>query len=102
MKLNPNDLEYLRKKTEYKQVALENPVIVKSKFKQFVFVVDRGQYSDYLTPCVSELELDKLEEIYLIMEFKSTKVHDILVHTEKYPVADYDQKVVDALVESME
>jgi hypothetical protein len=30
MKLNPNDLEYLRKKTEYKQVKLENPVIVKS------------------------------------------------------------------------
>lgn len=102
MKLNPNDLEYLRKKTEYKQVTLENPVIVKSKFKQFVFVIDRGQYSDYLTPCVSELDLNKLEEIYLIMEFKSTKVHDVLVHTDKYPVAEFDQKVVDALVESME
>jgi|GEM_PF-2242683 len=28
MKLSPNDLEYLRKKTEYKQMKLENPVIV--------------------------------------------------------------------------
>lgn|GEM_PF-2265067 len=54
-----------------------------------------------MTPCVSELDLNKLEEIYLIMEFKSTKVHDVLVHTEKYPVADLDQEVLDALVESM-
>lgn len=102
MKLNPENLEYLRERTKYKQVTLENPVIVKSKFKQYVFVVDRGEYSDYLTPCVSELDLNKLEEIYLIMEFKSSKVHDVLVHTEKYPIVEFDRTVVDALVASMD
>jgi hypothetical protein len=102
MKLTANDLEYLRKETEIKQVTLENPVIVKSKFKQFVFVIDKGEYADYLTPCVSELELDKLEEIYLIMEFKSPMAHDVLIHTEKYPVAEFDQNVVNALLASEE
>lgn len=102
MKLNAADLEYLRKETEIKQVTLENPIIVKSKFKQFVFIVDKGEYSDYLTPCVAELELDKLEEIYLVMEFKSSKVHDVLTRTEKYPVVEFDSEVVNALLASVE
>ncbi|HWQ77200.1 MAG TPA: hypothetical protein VN381_00140 [Anaerovoracaceae bacterium] len=103
MKLNTDNLEYLRKETEIKQVTLEkNPVIVKSRFKQFVLVLDKGEYSDYLTPCMVELELDKLEEVYLIMEFKSSMVHDVLTHTEKYPIADFDLDVVNALLASMD
>jgi energy-converting hydrogenase Eha subunit F len=100
--MDASSLEYLRKETETKQVILENPVIVKSKFKQFVLVLDKGEYSDYLTPLIVELDHEAIEEIYLIMEFKSTAVHEVLTHTEKYPVADFDLKIVNALMASMD
>ncbi|WP_419820807.1 hypothetical protein [Anoxybacterium hadale] len=49
MKLDAAALEHLRKATETKQVTLENPVIVKTKYNQYPLVVDKGQYSDYIT-----------------------------------------------------
>ena len=101
MKLDTESLEKLRKTTESKQVKLENPIIVKTKYKQYPLILDKGEYSDYITPCMVNFKLEEVEEAYLIMEFRSAYVHDILVHTEKYDIAEFDLECFDALLGDM-
>lgn len=102
MKLDANSLEHLRKATEEKQVKLDNPIIVKTKYKQFPLIVENGEYSDYITPCMVEIDPAKVEEVYLIMDFVSPLVHDVLVHTEKYDVVEFDLECFNKLIDSME
>ncbi|MDF2656386.1 MAG: hypothetical protein K0R19_2860 [Bacillota bacterium] len=101
MKLDAETLEHLRKATETKQVTLENPVIVKTKYNQYPLIVDKGKFSDYITPCIVTLKPEEIEEVYLIMEFRSTHVHDVLVHTEKYDIVEFDLECFDALISEM-
>ena len=101
MKLDVASLEHLRKVTESKEVVLDNPIIVKTKDKQFPLVLNKGEYSDYITPFPVEFSLDEVEEVYLIMEFRSTAVHDVLIHTEKYDIVEFDLDCFDGLIDSM-
>jgi len=102
MKLDVESLEHLRKATEAKQVTLDNPIILKTKYKQYPLIVDKGEYSDYITPCMVEVKPEEVEEVYLIMDFNSVAVHDILVHTEKYDIVEFDLKCLNDLIDSME
>ncbi|MBR0597641.1 hypothetical protein [Sinanaerobacter chloroacetimidivorans] len=101
MKLDVASLEHLRKATESKEVTLDNPIIVKTKDMQFPLVLDKGEYSDYITPFPVKFSLDEVEEIYLVIDFQSAKVHDLLIHTEKYDVVEFDLTCFDALIDSM-
>lgn len=101
MKLDAGTLERLRKATETKQVKLQNPVIVKTKYNQYPLIIDKGEFSDYITPCIVTIKPEEVEEVYLIMEFKSTHVHDILIHTEKYDLVEFDLECFDALINEM-
>lgn len=101
MKLDAESLENLRKATEIKQVTLENPVIVKTKYNQYPLIVDKGEFSDYITPCMVTIKPEEVEEVYLIMEFRSTAVHDVLIHTEKYDIVEFDLECFDALINTM-
>ncbi len=101
MRLDVASLEHLRKATESKQVVLENPVIVKTKDKQYPLVLDKGEYSDYITPYPVKFSPEAVQEVYLIMEFRSTAVHDILIHTEEYDVVDFDLECLNDLIDSL-
>ena len=101
MKLDIQSLETLRKASESKQVKLENPLIVKTKYNQYPLILDKGQYSDYITPNMVTLKLDEIEEVYLIMEFRSAYVHDVLIHTEKYDVVEFDMTCFESLLSEM-
>lgn len=101
MKLNEEALERLRKATKEKQVILENPVIVKTKTEQYPLIIDKGEYEDYITPCMVELNLAEVEEVYLIMDIRSSAIYDVLSHTEKYDIVEFDLTCLDSLIESI-
>lgn len=101
MKLEAKFLERLRKTSEENQVKLDNPIIVKTKYKQYPLILDKGEYSDYIAPYMVELDPNKVEEAYLIMDFVSPLVHDVLVHTEKYDIVEFDSGCFEALIDSM-